>query len=66
MTDFDKEVDSRLNNVPNESKMIEAASAFVLESTPPKYSYNFSWYVFWILPEIIFPFMIATIRAIIW
>jgi len=63
MTDFDKEVDLRLNNVPNESKMIEAASAFVLESTPPKYSYNFSWLG---RPIIQYPQDIVAVQGIIW
>ena len=63
MTDFDKEVDSRLNNVPNESKMIEAASAFVLESTAPKYSYNFSWLG---RPIIQYPQDIVAVQEIIW
>ena len=41
MSDFEK-VAARLDNVPNETNLIESAAAFVLASTP-KYSYNFSW-----------------------
>ena len=63
MTDFDKEVQLRLDNVQNESKMIEAASAFVLESTPPKYSYNFSWLG---RPIIQYPQDIVAVQEIIW
>ncbi len=63
MTDFDKEVASRLKNVPNEQKMIETAAAFVLESTPPKYSHNFSWLG---RPIIQYPQDMVAMQEIIW
>lgn len=63
MTDFEKEVAERLSNVPNEQKMIESAAAFVLESTPPKYSYNFSWLG---RPIIQYPQDMVAMQEIIW
>jgi cephalosporin hydroxylase len=63
MSDFEKEVAARLSNVPDERKMIEAAAAFVLESTPPKYSYNFSWLG---RPIIQYPQDMVAIQEIIW
>ena len=63
MSEFEKEVAARLENVPNETKMIEAAAAFVLESTPPKYSYNFSWLG---RPIIQYPQDMVAMQEIIW
>ena len=63
MSEFEKEVAARLENVPNEMKMIEAAAAFVLESTPPKYSYNFSWLG---RPIIQYPQDMVAMQEIIW
>ena len=63
MTDFDKEVASRLMNVPNENDMVDSAAAFVLHSTPPKYSYNFSWLG---RPIIQYPQDMVAMQEIIW
>ena len=63
MSEFEKKVAARLENVPNETMMIEAAAAFVLESTPPKYSYNFSWLG---RPIIQYPQDMVAMQEIIW
>ena len=63
MTEFEQEVESRLTNVPNEKKLIEAAAAFILGSTPPKYSYNFSWLG---RPIIQYPQDMVAVQEIIW
>lgn len=63
MTDFDKEVASRLKNVPNQNDMVDSAAAFVLHSTPPKYSYNFSWLG---RPIIQYPQDMVAMQEIIW
>ncbi len=63
MSEFEKEVAARLDNVPNETNLIESAAAFVLASTPPKYSYNFSWLG---RPIIQYPQDMVAVQEIIW
>jgi cephalosporin hydroxylase len=63
MNEFDKEVASRLSNVHKESKLLEAAAKFMLESTAPKYSYNFSWLG---RPIIQYPQDMVAVQEIIW
>lgn len=63
MSEFEKEVADRLDNVPNETNLIESAAAFVLASTPPKYSYNFSWLG---RPIIQYPQDMVAVQEIIW
>lgn len=63
MNDFDNEVQKRLNNTPKETKMVDAAKNFVLESTAPKYSYNFSWLG---RPIIQYPQDIVAMQEIVW
>lgn len=43
MNDFQKEVAQRIAAVPDNKELCAAASAFMLASALPKYSYNFSW-----------------------
>jgi len=63
MTDFENEVAKRLQDTPKETKMIEAAEKFVLESTSPKYSYNFFWLG---RPIIQYPQDVFAMQEIIW
>jgi cephalosporin hydroxylase len=63
MTEFEQEVALRLANVSSEKKLLEVAAAFVLESTRPKYSYNFSWLG---RPIIQYPQDMVAVQEIIW
>jgi cephalosporin hydroxylase len=63
MTDFDNEVATRLENAQSEKAMVDSAAKFVLHSTPPKYSYNFSWLG---RPIIQYPQDMVAMQEIIW
>ena len=63
MTDFDNEVATRLENAQSEKAMVDSAAEFVLHSTPPKYSYNFSWLG---RPIIQYPQDMVAMQEIIW
>lgn len=63
MTNFKQEVSQRLLNVPNETKMLNAAKTFMQESLGPKYSYNFEWLG---RPIIQYPQDIVAMQELIW
>jgi len=63
MNNFEKEVAARIAKMPNNSKLYESASAFMKESTKPKYSYNFSWMG---RPIIQYPQDMVAMQEIIW
>ena len=63
MSNFAKEVEQRLINVPNEEELLTSASSFMIASTPPKYSYNFSWLG---RPIIQYPQDMVAVQEIIW
>jgi hypothetical protein len=42
MNEFQTEMVARINAVPADSRLCDAAAAFLLASTGAKYSYNFS------------------------
>jgi cephalosporin hydroxylase len=63
MTDFEKEVVSRVAAISEDKKLCEAAASFMQASTAPKYSYNFSWQG---RPIIQYPQDIAAMQELIW
>lgn len=63
MNDFEKEVSERIAAMPNNKAFCGAAANFMLESTQPKYSYNFGWMG---RPIIQYPQDIVAMQELIW
>jgi len=63
MTDFEQEVDERLKVVDGNKGLVSAGKKFMLESTVPKYSYNFFWQN---RPIIQYPQDIVAMQELIW
>ena len=63
MTSFDDEISDRVRENGLNSTLREAAFAFTLASTAPKYSYNFSWLG---RPIIQYPQDIVAMQELIW
>ena len=63
MNPFDEEVRERIAANGRNEALREAAAAFMLESTRPKYSYNFSWLG---RPIIQYPQDIVAMQELIW
>jgi cephalosporin hydroxylase len=60
---FEKETQERLNENGKNSKLIKAAEDFMVQSTIPKYSYNFTWMG---RPIIQYPQDMIAMQEIIW
>lgn len=63
MNDFQKEVAERVSVIPGDKQLCETAVAFMLASTGPKYSYNFSWQG---RPIIQYPQDMIAMQELIW
>lgn len=63
MTEFEKETQNRINEMSNSHLILKAASDFMIHSTLPKYSYNFSWLG---RPIIQYPQDIVAMQELIW
>ena len=63
MSDFEQEVINRIQSYEKEHKMRDAAKTFMLESTQPKYCYNFS---FLGRPIIQYPQDMVIMQELIW
>lgn len=63
MIDFEKEVEERVASYIDEKELKKAANDFMIASTLPKYSYNFSWLS---RPIIQYPQDILAMQEIIW
>jgi cephalosporin hydroxylase len=63
MEDFQKEVIERVNSISTDKHLGETAIAFMLASTKPKYSYNFSWQG---RPIIQYPQDMIAMQELIW
>jgi cephalosporin hydroxylase len=63
MHDFQKEVAERVSAIPGDKQLCETAVAFMLASTGPKYSYNFSWQG---RPIIQYPQDMIAMQELIW
>jgi cephalosporin hydroxylase len=63
MNEFQKEVLERINAVPADKPLCDAAAAFMLASTAPKYSYNFAWLG---RPIIQYPQDMVAMQDLIW
>lgn len=63
MDDFKKEVTARIAAAPANKALCESAASFMLASTLPKYSYNFSWLG---RPIIQYPQDIVVMQELIW
>lgn len=63
MNDFQKEVAERVSAMPANKQLSETAAAFMLASTEPKYSYNFSWQG---RPIIQYPQDMVAMQELIW
>jgi cephalosporin hydroxylase len=63
MTEFEREVIARLDENGRNDALVSSASAFMTESTQPKYSYNFSWLG---RPIIQYPQDIVAMQELIW
>lgn len=63
MNDFQDEVKARIASYPLNKALTSAAEMFMLHSTQPKYSYNFSWQG---RPIIQYPQDIVAMQEIIW
>ena len=63
MSNFEKEVEERISVVPQNKQLCEAAATFLLASTEPKYSYNFSWQG---RPIIQYPQDMVAMQELIW
>lgn len=61
--EYQNECFERINKYPNNKNLVDAANAFMNESTVPKYSYNFSWLG---RPIIQYPQDIVAIQELIW
>lgn len=63
MSNFEKEVGQRLADIPANTPLLDSAAAFLAESIPPQYSYNFFWLG---RPIIQYPQDIVAIQELIW
>ena len=63
MKPFDDEVEDRIAENGRNNRLRSAAAAFMLESTRPKYSYNFSWLG---RPIIQYPQDIVAMQELVW
>ncbi len=63
MNEFDKEVASRIEAYATNDALCRAGSSFMLASTEPKYSYNFSWQG---RPIIQYPQDMVAMQELIW
>ncbi len=63
MKEFEEEVQNRINHSGLYKEIIRAADAFMVASTEPKYSYNFSWLG---RPIIQYPQDIMAMQELIW
>jgi len=63
MSAFEQEVDERLKAVADNKGLVSASKKFMLESTVPKYSYNFFWQN---RPIIQYPQDIVAMQELIW
>ena len=63
MNDFQKEVATRIAEIPANKKLCETAAAFMLASTGPQYSYNFAWQG---RPIIQYPQDMVAVQELIW
>jgi cephalosporin hydroxylase len=63
MKDFEKEVISRIEALPDDKRLCKAAAEFMSASTVPKYSYNFNWQG---RPIIQYPQDIVAMQELIW
>ena len=63
MSDFQNEVAERIAAIPANQELCETAAAFMLASTMPKYSYNFSWLG---RPIIQYPQDMVSMQELIW
>jgi len=63
MKEFEEEVQNRINHSGLNKEIIRAADAFMVASTEPKYSYNFSWLG---RPIIQYPQDIMAMQELIW
>jgi cephalosporin hydroxylase len=63
VTEFEKEVVARIAEMRTDRPLVDAAKAFMLASTPPKYSYNFFWLG---RPIIQYPQDIVAVQELIW
>ncbi|PPC78533.1 cephalosporin hydroxylase [Pokkaliibacter plantistimulans] len=63
MIDFEREVEERVASYTDEKELKKAANDFMIASTLPKYSYNFSWLS---RPIIQYPQDILAMQEIIW
>ena len=63
MNTFQDEVKARIASYPNNQDLTRAAELFMLHSTEPKYSYNFSWQG---RPIIQYPQDIVAMQELIW
>lgn len=63
MNNFQDEVKARIASYPSNEALTQAAELFMLHSTEPKYSYNFSWEG---RPIIQYPQDIVAMQEIIW
>jgi len=63
MNEFQKEVSERINAIPTDKPLCDAAAAFMLASTAPKYSYNFAWQG---RPIIQYPQDMVAMQELIW
>ena len=63
VTDFSKEVEDRISKNKSNAQLIDSANAFMLASTQPQYSYNFS---FLGRPVIQYPQDMVAMQELIW
>lgn len=63
MTEFEKESVARIAQMRGDRALVDAAKAFMLASTPPKYSYNFFWLG---RPIIQYPQDVVAVQELIW
>jgi cephalosporin hydroxylase len=63
VTEFEKESVARIAEMRGDRSLVEAAKAFMVASTPPKYSYNFFWLG---RPIIQYPQDIVAVQELIW
>lgn len=63
MTEFEREVQERIVAISENGSICDAAAAFMVASTAPKYCYNFSWQG---RPIIQYPQDIVAMQELIW
>ncbi len=63
MSTFSSEIKDRIAKMVNDKELRQSSSAFMLASTAPKYSYNFSWLG---RPIIQYPQDMVAVQEIIW